>query len=164
MRLREACNFVLITKVVTSNKMYSYFHLATDDKDIIFFVNKVSMFYSGGPPSHRCQPQSPLLLDRPCCRSTTTLNLHTRRRRLQRRHLSSSTSSSSDATPSPLLVPVSNGPPPILLSPKQHRRGEEDPIHPPLSYFLLIVVFVAVKEIIVFDTSLPSHLSMCLST
>ena len=31
-------------------------------------------------------------------------------------------------------------------------------MHPPLSYFLLIVVFVAVKEIIVFDTSLPSHL------
>ena len=41
MRLREACNFVLTVKV-TSNKIYSYFHLASDDKDIIF-VNKVSM-------------------------------------------------------------------------------------------------------------------------
>ena len=36
-------------------------------------------------------------------------------------------------------------------SPEQHRRGEEDPIHPPSSYFLLIVVFVAVKEIIVIN-------------
>ena len=36
LRLREACNFVLITKVM-SNKIYSYFHLATDDdKDLVF--------------------------------------------------------------------------------------------------------------------------------
>ncbi len=74
---------------------------------------------------------------------------------------SSSTSSSSDATPPPLLLPVSGSPLPILLSPEQHRRGEEDPIHPPLLYFLLIVVFVAVKEIILFNTLLPSHSSVC---
>ena len=74
---------------------------------------------------------------------------------------SASTSSSSDATPPPLLVPVRGGPPPILLSTEQHRRGEEDPNHPPSSYFLLIVVFVAVTEIIVFNTPLPSHLSVC---
>jgi hypothetical protein len=42
MSLTEACNFVLITKV-TSNKIYSYFHLATDDKDIISVI-KVSMY------------------------------------------------------------------------------------------------------------------------
>ena len=58
-RLREACNFVLITKVVTSNKMYSYFHLATDDKDINFFVNKVCMLYSGGPHPVVVNPSRP---------------------------------------------------------------------------------------------------------
>ena len=105
-------------------------------------------------PSRHPHPESPLLLGRPSCRSTMTLNFHTH-------SPSSSTSSSSDATPPPLLVPVSGGPPPILLSPEQHRRGEEDPIHPPSSYFLLIVVFVAVKEIIVFDTPLQSHSSVC---
>ena len=61
---------------------------------------------------------------------------------------SSSTSSSSNATPPPILVPLSNGPPPILMSSEQRRRGEEDPFHPPLPYFLLIDVFVSVKEII----------------
>ena len=39
--MREACNFVLITKV-TSSKIYSYFHIAEDDKDF-FNVNKVSI-------------------------------------------------------------------------------------------------------------------------
>jgi hypothetical protein len=42
-------------------------------------------------------------------------------------------------------------------SPEQHRRGEEDSIHPPSSYFLLIVVFIAVKEIIIINTLSPSH-------
>ncbi len=43
-------------------------------------------------------------------------------------------------------------------SPEQCRREEEDHIHPPLSYFLLIDVFVAIKDIIVIvDKSLPSH-------
>ncbi len=70
-------------------------------------------------------------------------------------------SSSSDATLPSLSVPVSDGPQPILLNPEQRPRGEEDPIHPPLSYFLLIVLFVAVKEIIVFNMLLQSHSSMC---
>jgi hypothetical protein len=42
---------------------------------------------------------------------------------------------------------------------EQRCRGEEDPIHTPALYFLLIVVFVAVKEIIVVDMALPSHSS-----
>ena len=43
-------------------------------------------------------------------------------------------------------------------SPEQCRRGEKDHIHPPLSYFLLIVVFVAVKDtIVIIDKLLPSH-------
>ena len=104
-------------------------------------------------PSCRPHPESPLLLGRPCCRSTIPQSPHP--------SPSASTSSSSDATPPPLLVPVRGGPPPILLSTEQHRRGEEDPNHPPSSYFLLIVVFVAVKEIIVFDTPLQSHSSVC---
>jgi hypothetical protein len=48
-------------------------------------------------------------------------------------------------------------------SPEQRHRGEEDPIHPPLLYFLVIVIFDAAKEIIVtINTSLPSHLFACL--
>jgi hypothetical protein len=39
--------------------------------------------------------------------------------------------------------------------------GEQNPNHPPSLYFLLIVVFIAVKEIIVFNTPLPSHLLAC---
>jgi hypothetical protein len=76
--------------------------------------------------------------------------------------LLSSTLSSSDALPPPLLVPVCGCPLPILLSLEQRRSGKEDPIHPPLFYFLLIAVFVfvAIKEIIVVDTSLPSDLSV----
>ena len=46
-------------------------------------------------------------------------------------------------------------------SPEQSHRGEEDSIHHPLSYFLLIVVFVTIKEIIIVHTSLPSHSSAC---
>ena len=39
---------------------------------------------------------------------------------------------------------------------------EQRRIHPPLSYFLLIVVILFfVKEIIVFDKLLPSHLYVC---
>jgi hypothetical protein len=41
----------------------------------------------------------------------------------------------------------------------QHCSGEEDPIHLPLSYFLLIVIFVAIKEtVIVVNTALLYHL------
>ena len=40
-------------------------------------------------------------------------------------------------------------------SPEQRCRGEEDSIHPPLSYFLLIVVFVTVKEITIVNSCPP---------
>ena len=91
MRLMEACNFALSTKVM-SNKYYSYFHIATDDKDSII-VNKVSMHLllmsslRWWAPSRCPHPQSPLLLSHPCCRSTMTLNLHTRCHCLQHGHL-----------------------------------------------------------------------------
>ena len=46
-------------------------------------------------------------------------------------------------------------------SPEQRHRGEEDSIHHPSLYFLLIVVFVTIKETIIVHTSLPFHLSAC---
>jgi hypothetical protein len=92
------------------------------------------------PMSHGCCPLAPLLLGHPRRQTTMAYGPPPLPEPLS----SSFTMSLPDALLPPFSVPIHDSPPLIPLS--NVTRGEEDPIHPPLLYFLLIVVFVVAMK------------------